>query len=711
MKDENKVIEKIISHVRKDGRVTLSDQESFQIMETIGIPLADYRFIKGLNWSELKNKAHEVGYPLALKMVSKGLLHKTEAGGVFTDIAATDSLKDAFNKIKKINVEGLLLQRMVKGEVELIIGAKFDPFFGGVVMFGLGGKWVEVMKDISLRLAPVRPQEALAMIKETRIAPVLFEFRGREALAVDKLSEIIVKISHLISSFGIKEIDLNPVILNKEEAKCVDVKMVLREEDETEKFHKLRGKVELGKGLHHIFNPESVLVVGSSVLKEKVGMTKPSAFENIVYNMKKFFKGEVSVLDIKEGGEERIKKMCRAFSEKEMRFDLGIFLLPPKECLYLLKNLKNHLKSMVHLSAAPPQDTPQRQEYLNIVKSVPELRLIGANSILGVIDTESGVNTTFERDLMPERGNIAVLSQSGGVGAALLDWAVFNKIGISKFVFMGDKVDVNDSDMLKLLKDDRKTKVIAIYMEGMDEGRGREFVTTAREVVKEKPIVVLKGARTEESARRAKSHTAATAGKNEVFNCAFYEAGIIRVSNIESLFSTALTLSLQPPMKGRSVAVVSNVGGPAILAADALADQGLLLSPLSEETKEKIKAKYPAIEPINPLDLIADADEQRYGFVLDAVLQDENVDGVLIIDMMKSTYFKPEYVRVFKELSQKYHKPLVNVVPGGEDFKRIAEELRDTAIPCFNTPEKGAEALRSLYLYHIYRKRIEEAPF
>ncbi|HID71943.1 MAG TPA: hypothetical protein EYP29_04280, partial [Thermoplasmata archaeon] len=103
MKDENKVIEKIISHVRKDGRVTLSDQESFQIMETIGIPLADYRFIKGLNWSELKNKAHEVGYPLALKMVSKGLLHKTEAGGVFTDIAATDSLKDAFNKIKKIN--------------------------------------------------------------------------------------------------------------------------------------------------------------------------------------------------------------------------------------------------------------------------------------------------------------------------------------------------------------------------------------------------------------------------------------------------------------------------------------------------------------------------------------------------------------------------------------------------------------------------------
>jgi acyl-CoA synthetase (NDP forming) len=305
---------------------------------------------------------------------------------------------------------------------------------------------------------------------------------------------------------------------------------------------------------------------------------------------------------------------------------------------------------------------------------------------------------------MPKKGNIAVIAQSGGVGACILDWACFYNIGISKFAFMGDKIDVDDVDLLEYFRKDKNTKVICLYMEGVKNGR--KFIEEARKIVKEKPILALKGGITQESAQRAKSHTASIAGSDEIFDAAFKKAGIIRVVNIEELMDAAVALSKQPLMLGDNVAIVSNVGGPAILAADSVTKNNLKLATLSKKTKMEIESLYAGVDATNPIDMIADARADRYEKVLDLVLADKNVDGVLIINMLKSCFFEPKDAKIIPRIVAKYpDKPVVDVPAGGEDFALVSRILGSTRIPLYNLPEKAVKALKVL---RIYGKIVEK---
>lgn len=431
-----------------------------------------------------------------------------------------------------------------------------------------------------------------------------------------------------------------------------------------------------------LFEPKSALLIGSSKITEKVGMTSPKLFDRIAYNMKKYFKGSFSVLDI-----EKSLDIPKA--------ELGIVVLPPKKSIILAEKLmKNGIKAIVQITGGFSEK--ERKEYLDIAMKY-HTRLLGPNTIMGLINTENGLNTTFERDLHPKKGDIAIISQSGGVGAALLDWAKYYGIGISKFVFMGDKLDLDDANVLEYLKEDKQTKVIAMYMEGLK--KGRRFVNLMKEITKEKPTVVLKGGITKEGAKRALSHTASVAGSDEIFNAAFIEAGMIRVIDIEELFDSALVLSKQQPMKGKNVAIVSNVGGPAILAADAVAREGLRLARFSKEVKDKISSKYPGIDVINPIDIIADARADRYETILDLVLNDKNVDGVMVINMLKSCFFESKDARIIYDVWKRYDKPIVDVPCGGEDFVLVSKVLRNTNIPTYDLPDKAARALNVLYKY------------
>jgi acyl-CoA synthetase (NDP forming) len=306
---------------------------------------------------------------------------------------------------------------------------------------------------------------------------------------------------------------------------------------------------------------------------------------------------------------------------------------------------------------------------------------------------------------MPKKGNIAVISQSGGVGSCMLDWACFYNVGISKFAFVGDKIDVDDVDLLRYFGEDKNTKVVCLYMEGIK--KGREFIEQARKIVRHKPLIVLKGGITQESAQRAKSHTASIAGSDEVFDAAFKKAGIIRVENIEELMNTAIALSKQPPMRGDHVAIISNVGGPAILAGDAVAENGLKLATLSKMVKQNIESLYPGVDASNPIDMIADARAERYAKVLDLVMSDKNVDGVLVINMLKSTFFEPADAKVIPKIASKYpDKPVVDVPAGGEDFTKVYKVLGSTDIPLYNLPDKAVKALKALRDYgKIFGKR------
>jgi len=439
-----------------------------------------------------------------------------------------------------------------------------------------------------------------------------------------------------------------------------------------------------------IFEPKTTVLIGSSKLREKVGMTSPKLFDNVIYNMKKYFKGKTLVLDT--DGE----RGCKTLEDLPETPELAVVMLPPELALIQVdKCAQKGVKALVIITGGYKDKQRQR---LRQLREEYHIHMLGPNTIMGVINTVNGLNTTFERDVMPPRGDISVVSQSGGVGACLLDWACYYGIGISKFAFMGDKVDVDDVDMLQYLSEDKSTKVVCLYIEGIE--KGREFIEVAREVVKKKPILALKGGVTKEAARRALSHTASIAGSDAVFDAAFKKAGIIRVEDVEQLLDSAVALSKQPSLGGDNIAIVSNVGGPAILAADAVAKNGLKLAMLSEKTRLEIERRFPGVEAVNPIDLIADAREERYSVVLDAVLSDPNVDGVMVINMLKSCFFEPEDALAVVKTTEKHtDKPVVDVPAGGEDFALVQKVLRNTRIPVYNLPEKAAKALKTLRIY------------
>jgi len=449
-----------------------------------------------------------------------------------------------------------------------------------------------------------------------------------------------------------------------------------------------------------IFEPKTVVLIGSSKIREKVGMTSPEMFSSVVYNVTKFFKGETHIVDISR------KKGAKTLKDPTHTPDLAVVMLPPKDSIEQVENgAKMGIKAFVLLTGGFKNS--QRKQ-LSELRRKYRVRILGPNTILGVINTSNGLNTTFERDVMPPKGSISVISQSGGVGACLLDWACYYGVGVSKFAFMGDKVDIDDVDLLQCLNEDKDTKVICLYIEGVE--RGREFIEAARKVVKKKPILALKGGVTKEAARRALSHTASIAGSDVVFDAAFKKSGIIRVEDVEQLLDSAVALSKQPPLKGDNIAIVSNVGGPAILAADAVVKNGLKLATLSEKTRLKIEKRFLGVEAANPIDLIADARAERYSFVLNTVLSDPNVDGVLVINMLKSCYFEPEDAVAVAEASKKYpSKPVVDVPAGGEDFDLVQKALRDTNIPVYNLPEKAADVLKALRIFgKIKEKRLDD---
>ncbi len=448
-----------------------------------------------------------------------------------------------------------------------------------------------------------------------------------------------------------------------------------------------------------IFEPKDVALVGSSTIRENVGMASPQLFKNVTYNMKRFFHGKIYILDV-DAHSDDISRRLRTVPE------LAVLMLPPdRSIVEAEKCARLGIRAFIVITGGYKKN--QRQKLASLREKYGA-RFLGPNTIMGVINTSNGLNTTFEKDVMPRKGNIAVVSQSGGVGACMLDWACSYDVGISKFAFVGDKLDIDDVDLLKYLGNDKDTKVICMYIEGVKDGRA--LVEQARKIAEEKPILALKGGTTQESAQRAKSHTASIAGTDEVFDAAFKKAGIIRVGNIEELMNMAIALSKQPPMLGDRVAVVSNVGGPAILAADAVARSGLKLAKLSDKTRSKIENLFPGVDATNPVDMIADAKADRYEKVLDLVLSDRNVDAALLINMLKSTFFEPKDARIIPKIASKYpSKPIVDVPAGGEDFQKVHQIMATTNIPLYNLPEKAAEALKVLRTYSKIATKLRQS--
>jgi acetyl coenzyme A synthetase (ADP forming)-like protein len=335
------------------------------------------------------------------------------------------------------------------------------------------------------------------------------------------------------------------------------------------------------------------------------------------------------------------------------------------------------------------------------------IRLIGPNC-LGVIDTHTPLNATFAAG-MPPGGPIAFMSQSGALGTAVLDMAMAGRIGFSRFVSLGNKADVNEVDLLEAWEDDPGSRVILAYIEGLPDGQ--KFMEVARRVTRKKPVVAVKSGVTRSGARAVSSHTGSLAGSEAAYHAAFRQAGVIRAESMEHLFDLALAFAYQPLPRGDRIAIVTNAGGPGILATDALEHAGLQLARFRPETVQALMADLPsAASAANPVDVLGDALADRYEHALRLVLADPGVDGVLVIVTPQAMTQIEETAHVVGRVARETDKPVLGCFMGESRIAAGIAILQQYGIPNYPFPERAAAALAAMVRYRQERERPSYAP-
>ncbi|MCK4714587.1 MAG: CoA-binding protein, partial [Candidatus Aenigmarchaeota archaeon] len=334
-----------------------------------------------------------------------------------------------------------------------------------------------------------------------------------------------------------------------------------------------------------------------------------------------------------------------------------------------------------------------------------KMRAIGPNCV-GVVDPYTGVDTFFlpryklER---PEEGSVAFISQSGALGSVVLDWMAMKGYTISKFISYGNALDVDEADLTEYLASDPKTSVICCYFEGLKQGR--KFYDTLKRVSGKKPVIIIKGGRTEEGTQAVSSHTGSLAGSREVHSAAFQQAGGIEARTLEELFDFARVLATQPSPKGNRVQVITDGGGFGVLTTDWLIESKLVMARMDRKTAASLKKAFPPHVVIkNPLDLTGDATVERYHLAIDAAIHDPNVDMIAVIALFQIPTLTADIVDVISAASDRSSKPIIVISAGGRFTEVLKKTLEDSGVPTFSYPEKAARALKALYDFSEERK-------
>jgi acetate---CoA ligase (ADP-forming) len=443
--------------------------------------------------------------------------------------------------------------------------------------------------------------------------------------------------------------------------------------------------------LDAFFNPKSIALVGASTKPHTVGN---DLLRNLLFTE---FNGSVYPVNPKA---QAVLGVHAYPTIKNLPgpVDLAVVVVPAAAVLDVVRQAADTgVKAMVLLSAGFKEsggDGVALEQRLREAVREAGIPLIGPNC-LGIINTDPAVrlNATFARK-MPQAGNLAFISQSGALCTSVLDYAEERRMGFSKFVSFGNKADVNEIDLLSYLAEDDKTHVIAMYLE--DITNGRAFIETARKIFWEtgKPMLGLKSGRSPEGAKAVSSHTGSLAGSDSVYDAVLIQSGVQRVDTIAELFDYAALYTTQPMPKGNRLAIVTNAGGPGIMATDAAVRAGLKIAPLSDQTKDKLKAGLPASASLrNPVDVIGDARADRYAVAVRTVLEDPNVDMGLVILTPQSMTDIEGTARIIPNATKDLDKPVVCSFMGAKDVTAGVEILRTEGVPNYPFPENAVLAL------------------
>ncbi len=457
--------------------------------------------------------------------------------------------------------------------------------------------------------------------------------------------------------------------------------------------------------LSFLFKPRQVAVIGASASPQKIGYA-------IVSNLiKSGYQGKIYPINPKE--KEILGLPCYSAVDKiEEQVDLAVISVPARFCIQVARECgEAGVKGAIVITAGFKEiggEGLKLERELQAVGRNYDMRLVGPNCV-GLMDTHTPLNASFATGF-PEKGNISFISQSGAMVIAILDWSFQTGLGFSRFVSLGNKSDLSEIDFIEECTADPNTNVILVYAE--DVADGEKFVRVCTEASKVKPIVILKSGTSTAGAQAASSHTGALAGSNRAYDTAFRQSGVLRADNMSELFDLGRAFSTQPLPRGNRVAIITNSGGPAIIATDAIEQSGLQMARFDKATIDELHDKLPAEANIyNPIDVLGDARVDRFRFALEKAYQDDNVDSVMVILSPTAVSEPEETAQAILEFKEKFpHKPVFAIYMGGKTLVEGKEILVKANVPTFTFPESAVTALEGMVRYAGFRRAVEEAP-
>ncbi|MDT7727685.1 MAG: hypothetical protein QOI21_4261 [Actinomycetota bacterium] len=693
-------VREVLDKVRAEGRDSLTAPEGKQICDAYGIPTPG----EGLATTadEAARLAEEIGGSLALKIVSPDILHKTEAGGVIIGVEGASAAREAFDKIianalaykESANITGVQVQQMVGGGHEVIVGATTDPTFGKIVAFGLGGVLVEVLKDVTFRLAPLDAAEARSMINGIKAAEVLQGARGAKSVDIDALADVLQRVSTLVTDFPeISEFDLNPVFASPEGAIAADVRILL-ETGETVQPVK-HSREDILKVMNRMMYPDAVAVIGASSEDGKIGN---SVMKNLINGG---YAGEIYPINPK-ADEILGKKAYKSIADVPGDVDVAVFAIPAKFVPQALTECgtKGVPAAVLIPSGFAETGNQELQDEIVAIAQESGVRMLGPN-IYGYYSTWHNLCATFCTPY-DVRGGVALTSQSGGIGMAILGFSRTTKMGVSAIVGLGNKSDIDEDDLLTFFEQDDNTQCVAMHLEDLKDGRA--FVEAAQRITKKKPVVVLKAGRTAMGAKAASSHTGALAGDDKVYDDILRQAGVVRAPGLNEMLEYARGLPLLPTPKGENVVIITGAGGSGVLLSDACVEEGLSLMEIPPDLDEAFRAFIPPFGAAgNPIDITGGEPPSTYEATIRLGLEDPRIHA-LILGYWHTIVTPP---MVFAELTSRVveeyrakgiDKPVVASLAGDTEVEQACDYLFDHKVVAYPyTTEKPVAVLGAKY--------------
>ena len=678
-------VRRILDKAKGEGRTSLTAPEGKLVCDAYGIPVPKEGV--ATTAADAAKLATGMGFPVVLKIVSPEILHKTEAGGVLVGMKSAEDVQKGFDTIManakkynaKANLLGVQVQQMLAGGQEVIVGAVTDPSFGKLVAFGLGGVLVEVLKDITFRLAPATRQDALSMQDGIAAAAILKGVRGADPIDREALARVIESVSQLVSDFpDIAEMDLNPVFATKNGATAADVRIVVDFNPAPPRYRPSHD--EIVRDMNRIMKPDAVAVIGASSEDGKIGN---SVMKNLINGG---YKGEIYPIN-PSASEILGRKAYKSVKDVPGKIDVAVFAIPAKfvaQALVEVGEKKIPGAVLIPSGFAETGNVEGQKEIVEIGRKYG-VRLMGPN-IYGFYYTWKNLCATF-CTAYDVKGHAALSSQSGGIGMAIIGFSRSAKMGVSAIVGLGNKCDIDEDDLLTFFEQDDNTTIIAQHCEDLKDGRA--FAEVAKRVSKKKPVVVLKAGRTVMGARAASSHTGALAGNDKIYEDVFKQSGVIRARSLRDLLEFARAIPVLPTPKGENVIIITGAGGSGVLLSDAVVDNGLTLMAMPPDLDAAFRKFIPPFGAAgNPVDITGGEPPKTYQNTIRLGLEDPRIHALILgywhTIITPPMVFAKLAAEVVEEMRAKgIDKPVVASLAGDVQVEEAAEYLFDHGIPAY----------------------------